>query len=267
MWPATERRQEHGHRLLDTLGSLFFPPLCPVTGEAVREPGSFSPRGWASLAFVAPPGCELCGAPFEHPRQEPLCASCAAPHAFPRNLCGPKRLDAVRSALHYDEISAQLVLSLKYGDRHDLAPGLGRMLALALQQLPASPEALLVPVPLHPARLKMRRFNQAALLADALGRTSQRSVARGVLRRIKPTPQQKGLGFDARFRNLSGAFMATSDVKGAEIVLVDDVLTSGATLVLCARALRRAGAAKVLAVTVARVFAGGRDNQMDFQDV
>ncbi|GGY39644.1 phosphoribosyltransferase [Parvularcula lutaonensis] len=250
------------------VASLLFPTQCPVTGQAVATSGFFSPEGWARLSFVAPPGCSLCGAPFDHAeKEEPLCAPCAAPHKYPRNLCGPKRLDAVQSALRYDEVSAQLALSLKYADRQDLVPALGAVMKVALDRLAPSQDAVLAPVPLHPSRLRQRRFNQAALLASALSKRSGLAADPALLLRRKATSQQKGLGFEGRFRNLSGAFEARPAAQGRNVIIVDDVLTSGATLVGCARALRRAGARGITAVTLARVFPDAKAPQVDLPEL
>lgn len=231
------------------------------------QPGSLSPEGWQRLQFVAAPNCALCGAPFEHDAGLTLCAPCAAPRGFERQLCGPGRLDRVRSALVYDALSAELILQLKYGDRHDLAPTLGGLMVPSLTALEPPIGAVLQPVPLHAKRLRDRRFNQAALLAQALSRRSGMPLRLDLLKRTKATPQQRGLGFAGRRRNLSGAFTASPQAKGKVIILVDDVLTSGATLLSAARALRKAGVRFVGAVTVARVFETAKDPQVLLPDV
>lgn len=241
--------------------------MCPVNGEAVAEPATFSAEGWSQLRFLAPPGCVLCGAPFELAQPKgTLCVPCAAPSGFERGLCGPRRLDGVRSALIYDDASAGLVLSLKYGDRHEVAPALARLMVPALAALRAPRDAALLPVPLHRTRLRERRFNQSALLAEGLAAWTERTHEPLLLKRTKATPRQKGLSVGGRFRNISGAFEAVGSLKGRNFILVDDVLTSGATLIGCARALRRAGAQSVHAVTVARVFPEAKDAQMDLDE-
>ncbi|MEM0928800.1 MAG: ComF family protein [Pseudomonadota bacterium] len=249
------------------LGRLLFPPTCPVTKQPVLEAGRLSPEGWQRLQFVTPPSCSLCGAPFEHDTGVPLCVPCAAPRGYDRTLCGPGRLDRVRSALAYDPLSAELILQLKYGDRHDLAPTLGGLMVPSLAALEPPSNAVLQPIPLHPKRLRTRRFNQAALLAQALSDRSGMPLRLDLLKRIKATPQQRGLGFAGRRRNLSGAFAASSEAKGHAVILVDDVLTSGATLLAAARALRRAGVSFVGAVTVARVFETAKDPQVLLPEV
>ena len=248
---------------LRPVAQLLFPPLCPVNGEPVSVPGTLSAEGWARLQFLAPPGCALCGAPFELP-QPPgaLCVTCTAPKGYDRALCAPGRLDGLRAAVVYDDASAALVLALKYSDRHDIAPALGRLMVPAFRLLEAPPGAVLAPVPLHRRRLRERRFNQASLLAQAVGRETANVFHGTLLQRIKATPRQKGLSVSGRFRNIAGAFQATDDARGRDVVLVDDVLTSGATLVGCARALRKAGAKSVRAVTFARVFPETKETQV-----
>jgi ComF family protein len=236
------------------LASLLYPPRCPLTGEKVEEAGRFSGAGWAGLGFLAPPWCSACGAPLGE--KVPLCASCAAPERYLRNLTGKGRLDALRSAFRYAEASAGLILELKYADRHEIAAVLAGPMAPLLQAMGTPQGAMLVPVPLHPRRLRERRYNQAQLLAEAVGRRSGHEVLPTGLARKRATSPQKGLSVEGRYRNVASAFTVSEDVGGLDLVLVDDVLTSGATLIGCARALRRAGASSVRAVTAARVFPG-----------
>ncbi|WP_036766792.1 ComF family protein [Parvularcula oceani] len=237
---------------------LVFPPRCPMTDDPVTRHGAFSGRAWAQAQMIAAPLCEACGLPFSlNDPAAPLCAACAAPDRFAGALTGRGRLDRVRSALRYDDESAPVVLSLKYADRHDAVPALCRLLALTGDEL-LRDGATLVPVPLHPTRLRERRFNQAAVLAGGVARLTRSPHAPRLLIRKRPTPKQKGMSPAARARNVSGAFALRrgESAEGGRFVLIDDVLTSGATLVACARALRRAGAAEVSALTLARVIRG-----------
>lgn len=137
----------------------------------------------------------------------------------------------------------------------------------ALAAIEPPRNAVLQPVPLHPKRLRSRRFNQAALLAKALSERSGMRYRLDLLQRVKETPQQRGLGFAGRRRNLSGAFKASPDAKRQAVILVDDVLTSGATLLSAARSLRKAGVSFVAAVTVARVFETAKDPQVLLPEV
>ena len=251
---ATPR--ETAARLGQAALDLVYPPRCPVTGDPVTSHGAFSPAAWGRTQAIARPFCDACGLPFS--LADPaaaLCASCAAPDRFDGALTGRGKLDRVRTALRYDDETAPMILALKYGDRHDVVPALSRLLALAGDEL-LLPGVLLVPVPLHRGRLAARRFNQAALLARGVGRLTGHEAAPRLMARTKPTPKQKGLSPAARRRNVAGAFAVRGEAKGRHVVLVDDVLTSGATLVACARALRKAGAATVSGLTLARVVRG-----------
>ena len=163
-----------------------------------------------------------------------------------------------RAAVRYDDISRQLVTSFKYADRLDLAPMMGHWMARAGRELLGQADALL-PVPLHWRRLWARRFNQSAALAHAISDIAGVPVLHGALKRVRATPQQVGLSKTERADNVQGAFRVPAEEKpqvaGRRLVLIDDVLTSGATVDTCARALLRAGAAHVDVLVFARVVA------------
>src|SRR5262249_51077189 len=165
------------------------------------------------------------------------------------------------AAVRYDDIARKLVHALKYGDRLDLAPAMGPWMARAGRELLADTDAI-VAVPLHWRRQWARRFNQSALLAEIIAKSSGRTVAHGALKRVKATPQQVGLDKSERAHNVQGAFRVPAhgraEVAGRKLVLVDDVLTSGATVDACARALLRTGAASVDVLGFARVVAANR---------
>ncbi len=171
-------------------------------------------------------------------------------------IAEPPAYHRARAAVRFDEISRTLVHALKYGDRLDLAPMMGRWLGQAGRELLADADAL-VPVPLHWRRRWARRFNQSAMLAAAVSTASGVPIVAGALKRVKPTAQQVGLTRSERAANVQGAFRVPPDgkaaVAGRRLVLVDDVLTSGATVEGCARALLRAGAANVDVLVFARV--------------
>jgi predicted amidophosphoribosyltransferase len=195
-------------------------------------------------------------------------------------IADPPAYHRARAAVRYDEVARTLVHAFKYGDRLDLAPTMGRWMANAGRTLLDEADAL-VPVPLHWRRQWARRFNQSALLAQMISkevvskeligkeankggnRSGTLPVAYKALKRVKATPQQVGLSQSARAQNVQGAFRVPPDgraeVAGRRLILIDDVLTSGATMDACARALLRAGAAQVDALVFARVVAGARN--------
>lgn len=231
---------------------LLLPPTCPITGEAVGKPGLLSAKGWSQLKFIDDPVCARCGAPFAHDHGEGAeCAGCIAE---------PPAFDRARAAVRYDEASHKLIVSFKHSDRTELGPLLGGWLARAGRPL-FGEGTIFVPAPLHPRRLLARRYNQAAMLATAAAKTAGAGILFGALVRTRPTPPQKNLSADARRRNMAGAFAVRenhrAEIEGRRVVLIDDVLTTGATLSACARALKKAGAASVDALVLARAMKGG----------
>jgi ComF family protein len=232
---------------LRPLLNLALPPLCPSCHEPVRDAGALCPACWSKLNFIARPYCERLGIPFAYDPGPGILSMQA--------IADPPAYARARAAVRFDEVARDLVHALKYGDRLDIAPTLGRWMANAGRELLDEADAL-VPVPLHWRRLWARRFNQSAALAGTISRLADMPVVTP-LRRVRSTPQQVGLSRSERARNVQGAFRvpaaARAEVAGRRLVLVDDVLTSGATTDACARALLRAGAARVDVLVFARV--------------
>ena len=228
-----------------TVLDLLFPPLCIGCRAAVSEPG-FCATCWSNITFLDGPGCACCGLPFAVALDgETLCAAC---------LATPPAFDSARAILAYDEHSRGAILALKHADRLDLVPGFTRWLGRSGRTLLENSDVV-VPVPLHPLRLWRRRYNQAAELARRLAR-EWRLAYDPVLIRKRPTPSQGAMASaKARRRNVMGAFAVADPAKvaGKRVLLLDDVLTTGATAQACARALKRAGAAKVHVLALARV--------------
>ena len=231
---------------------LALPPLCAACREPVDGKG-LCPACWSKLSFITRPYCERLGIPFAYD-PGPSILSMEA-------IADPPAYHRARAAVRFDEISRALVHAFKYGDRLDLAPMMGRWISRAGRELLAEADAL-VPVPLHWRRLWARRFNQSAVLAGVISRESGVPIVSGALKRVKATAQQVGLSRSERAANIQGAFRVPQEgkatVAGRRLVLVDDVLTSGATVDGCARALLRAGAANVDVLIFARVAEPGR---------
>jgi len=194
--------------------------------------------------------CACCCLPFGVDAGEgTLCAVC---------LARPPAFDRARAIVAYDEASRGPILALKHADRLELVPGFIQWLARAGKELIAESE-LIVPVPLHRMRLWRRRYNQAAELARALGRRTGKAVETGALIRSRATQSQGVMASArARRRNVLGAFQVRNPalVQGRNILVIDDVMTTGATAEACARALKRSGAAKVQILALARVVKG-----------
>ncbi len=231
---------------------MALPQLCAACREPVDGKG-LCPACWSKLSFITRPYCERLGIPFVYDPGPGILSMQA--------IAQPPAYHRARAAVRFDEISRALVHSLKYGDRLDLAPMMGRWISHAGRELLADADAL-VPVPLHWRRLWARRFNQSAMLAATVASESGVPVVFDALKRVKATAQQVGLSRTERASNIQGAFKVPAEgkaaVAGRRLVLIDDVLTSGATVEGCARALLRAGAANVDVLVFARVADPGK---------
>jgi len=239
--PASVRK--FGTAALD----LLLPPQCLSCRQVVAAPGTLCGVCFATLRFLSAPCCAACGIPFEFDLggADALCGAC---------IRARPSYDRARAVFRYDDASRGLILAFKHGDRIDAAPAYARWLARAGHALIADAD-LIAPVPLHWTRLFHRRYNQSALLTNALARLAGLPAAPDLLRRRRRTPSQGGLGRAERVRNVRGAFAVRTGrpVAGKRILLIDDVLTTGATVEACATALRKAGAASVDVLTLARV--------------
>lgn len=233
-------------RALDAI----YPPACPACHGPVLQNGFLCAECWTLAPFIERPYCERSGAPFP----QDLGAGLLSPQV----LADPPVWTRARAVMLYQDGPARrLVHALKYSDRVDYAKPMGLWMARAGAEVLEGAD-LLAPVPLHRRRLFSRRFNQAAALAAAISKASGKPCDPMALARVRKTPPQVGLTRTQRAENVQGAFRApdASVIAGRRIVLVDDVMTSGATANAAARVLLRAGAANVDVLVFARVVSG-----------
>jgi ComF family protein len=225
---------------------LVFPPRCPLCGEGLSAQVGLCGACWGELTIPGDPACALCQRPFGDGMPDGLtCAPC---------MQQPPKHDGIAAGTLYNEASRRLVLAFKHGGRIALAPMMARLMAAKLE---AGSGWIVVPVPLHRWRLWKRGYNQAALLAREIAKLCGATLEVDLLQRRKSTRTLGRLGRKARARALSGAIVANprhgQKLRGAKVVLVDDVLTSGATSDACVSALKRAGAERVVVACFSRV--------------
>lgn len=244
--PVADTPRRWRHAVLDAL----LPPRCLACTAAVDIPGRLCPACWAEVDFIAAPHCATCGLPFAYDEgAEAVCGACAAE---------TPAFDRARAVLRYNGVARSLVLGFKHGDRTHAAPAFADWIGRGGEALLEGAEVV-TPVPLHRWRLFTRRYNQSGLLAREIARDWGLEFSPDLLRRTRHTPSQAGLKRDQRFLNVRGAFKLRQGraVEGRRVVLVDDVMTTGATVNACARALKQAGAETVDVLTLARVVPEG----------
>ncbi|MBM3545070.1 MAG: ComF family protein [Alphaproteobacteria bacterium] len=232
---------------LGTLANLILPPVCIVCRTRIGAHGLLCGACFAQIDFIAPPICDRLGVPLPYDPGAPSLSAAA--------IAEPPVYDRARAVARYSVTMRELIHAFKYRDRHEGVPLFGRWLARAGAELLADAD-LIVPVPLYPSRLWWRRFNQSAMLAQALSRQSGIPADCFALKRVRRTASQVGLTHDQRKRNVAGAFKVTESakarVRGKTVVVIDDVITTGATAEACARALLRAKATRVDVLALAR---------------
>lgn len=225
---------------------FLIPLRCLKCGNILEEKEGLCANCWPSVSFISKPFCHCCGRPFDFEIEEgALCGLCI--HSEPY-------FKTARSVFSYTQESKDLVLRFKHTDNIQAAPLFGTWLARIAETIE---NPLCIPVPLHWTRLFMRTYNQAALLAQEVAKLKGWAYFPSVLLRTKRTPSQGLLSKEKRFKNVKRAFRVPKNkeffIEKRKILLIDDVFTTGATLNACAKALLKAGAQEVHALTLARV--------------
>jgi ComF family protein len=227
--------------------NFLFPPQCLICNARVPATGTLCLDCWQNVKFIADPYCACCGQPFDYSiGKDALCGECLRE----RPVYG-----RARAVFRYNEYSRALILKLKYADQTHLSAVYGTWLANYGKDVVGVSD-ILIPVPLHYWRFIGRRYNQSALLANALKKRCGLPVLPDGLKRIRYTKPQPGLTRKQRRENVKGAFVVhprhAASIKGKTILLIDDVMTTAATISQCAQALLDAGAMQINVLTLAR---------------
>ncbi len=227
---------------------FILPPVCIACRTATNKQNTLCPQCWTNVNFIVPPICDRLGIPLPY--------NVGQPHISVAAIINPPIYDRARTVAEFTGSMRTLIHGLKYADRHEGLQLFGKWLINAGKDILEEAD-LIVPVPLHPWRLWSRRFNQSSLLAQAVSQQSNIPIDHLILKRKRNTKAQVGQTRKQREKNVSGAFIIqksnNSKVENKNIVLVDDVLTTGATINACTKALKKANANKVDILTLARV--------------
>lgn len=231
---------------VDKAIDIVFPPQCLSCKAKVESNGSLCHKCWEAIEFISSPQCVVCGVPFELATSErQICGKCIA---------DPPKYKAARAVFSYDDASSKLITNFKYYD--STASGLHFAKWMLRAGKGFIDEAdIIVPVPLHKIRLLSRRYNQSALLCNSLSEVTAKKVCNKLLIRHKNTKPQAGLSFNMRVNNVKSAFKVNNkfqdEITGKNILLVDDVMTTGSTINSCTKVLLKAGAKNVFVLTIA----------------
>ncbi len=220
------------------------PPKCLSCNESVAQQGTICGNCYSKLNVIGRHKCHKCGLPFQFDMGEKaLCQSCS--YEKPR-------YDMARAYCTYEGIGADMAVKLKFSDKTYLAPYMARMLKIAGSGI-LEKAGIIAPVPLYHTRKMRRRYNQAALLAQNLAKLTGVEYEPFLLHRVRNTKKQTTLPKNLRMKNMEGAFTVNKNITGKKILLVDDVMTTGATINAAAVALKDTGAKKVYGLVFARV--------------
>ena len=231
-------------KLLLKLLDILIPPVCALCNERVSENATLCPKCFAQLNFITKPHCKICGRPFDcEVFGEMVCAHC---------LANPPRFTKARSVLMYDGAARKLILAFKHGDRLDLVPLLTKLMIRVAAELMPKVD-IVMPVPLHRLRLLKRKYNQSAILTKRLAKYYRKPYNFDILKRVRSTCSQGHLTARERRKNVMNAFDIKSSqlIQDKTVLLIDDVLTTGATANECAKVLLKAGAKQVYLLTFA----------------
>ncbi|MEM9279641.1 MAG: ComF family protein [Pseudomonadota bacterium] len=231
-----------------SISNVLVPNSCLLCDVHLARHGGCCPSCWSDLAFIQAPVCPVMGTPFSVDMGDNFLSAEA--------IANPPPFDRLRAVLSYDEQARRLVSLIKYSDRTDLVPWISKWMWVAGKQLIDDADVVL-PVPLHPSRLRKRRFNQAGEMARCLGKIGNLEYNSGILHRRKATRQQVGLTEKEREKNVAGAFVVPEanrvHLKGKRVLLIDDVYTTGATVKAATRALKRGGASNIDVLVFSKV--------------
>jgi ComF family protein len=233
--------------VLNHLLDIIYPPRCISCGDNVHENGSICAKCWSDINFITNPQCNICGFPFDFEvSADALCSGC---------IKTKPSFSKARAVFIYDDASYNMIKSLKYHDKTENCAAYARWMSRVGSEM-INDTDIIIPVPIHFSKLILRKYNQAALLAHGLAKTSNKKILSNAIIRKKNTKSQAEFSYKERFNNIKGAFKINSEyldaLKNKNRLLIDDVITTGATVEECTKMLLRAKVAKVEVLTLAK---------------
>lgn len=233
-------------RILYKILDYIYPPRCISCSELIQENGGFCGTCWSGLNFITKPYCKICCFEFSFDPGEgnDICLKCSS---------NPPAFDLARSVLRFDEHSKKLIHALKYHDSTFVASNFAKII-VAMHKDIISKADFIIPVPMHKWKRLSRLYNQSQIFASEIAHLAGKKMVPDILLKTKHTKSQTGLSKKHREENLKGSIevVKRGEIKGKYIVLVDDVMTTGSTVDLCAKILKKAGAKSVVVICIAR---------------